>query len=259
MLKLLIVDDSKWTREGLSSVIDWSSLNIEIVDTCPNAAKALHILLEKHIDILITDIKMSGMDGLELAEYVHLHYPNIKIILMSAYKEFDYAFKAVQLGVSGYVLKPIVHEDMLKTIKSILEGRAPALASMPVPESDDDLLKTSNVLPKSPKKIVNSAKEYVSKHISDKNLNLRQASLDLHISYYYLSKSFKEDEGISFTEYLTNRRLQIAANLLSATTLPIYEVCEQIGVEPKNFYRLFRKKYNMAPQEYRQNHTSSPR
>lgn len=258
MLKLLIVDDSKWTREGLSQVIDWRSLNIEIVDTCSNAAKALHILLEKHIDILITDIKMAGMDGLELAEYVHLHYPDIKIVLISAYKEFDYAFKAVQLGVSGYVLKPIIPEDMLKTIRSILEDKASVSTPAKVPDMENGSSSSTDLLPKNSKKIISSAKDYVNKHISDKNLNLRQASLDLHINYYYLSKSFKEDEGISFTEYLTNRRLQIASNLLSATTLHIYEVCEQIGMEPKNFHRLFRKKYHMSPQEYRRSHNCSP-
>ena len=116
MLQLLIVDDSKWVREGLAKVIDWKSLNISVAGACSTAAKACEVFLNNRIDILLTDIKMVGMDGLELAEFVHLHYPDTRIILISAYKEFDYAYKAVQLGVAGYVLKPIVPEDLIQVM-----------------------------------------------------------------------------------------------------------------------------------------------
>lgn len=142
---LLIVDDSKWTKEELSQVVDWESLGIEIADTIPRA----------------------------------------------------------------------------------------------------DAPKAST------KKIVNLTQNYIDQHILEKSLSLKQAAIDLHINYYYLSKCFKEGSGVSFTEYVNNKRLQIAANLLSTTTLHIYEICRQIGLEPKNFYGLFRKKYNMTPQEYR--------
>lgn len=254
MLQLLIVDDSKWTREGLAQIVDWSSLGIEICAACPSAAKACEVLVNNHVDILITDVKMTGMDGLELAEHVHIHFPHIKTILISAYKEFDYAYKAVQLGVAGYVLKPIIPEDLLKTVQSIIatiskvestdSSNKPSLKQEP--ESTESISNSS-------KKIVKSAKNYINQHLSDRNLTLRQVADDLHINYYYLSKCFKESEEISFTEYVTNKRLQIASNLLSSTSLHVYEVCEQIGMETKNFHSLFRKKYNMTPQEYRKN------
>lgn len=252
MLQLLIVDDSKWTREGLAQIIDWTSLGIEICATCSSAAKACEVLTSNHVDILITDIKMTGMDGLELAEYVHTHYPDVKTILISAYREFDYAYKAVQLGVAGYIIKPIVPEDLLKTIQAIMDSlkRTP---STPVENTSESAASSSKENANSSKKIVTSAKHYINQHISDKNLTLRQVADDLHINYYYLSKCFKESEQISFTEYVTNKRLLIASNLLTTTSLHVYEVCEQIGMETKNFHSLFRKKYNMTPQEYRKN------
>jgi YesN/AraC family two-component response regulator len=120
---------------------------------------------------------------------------------------------------------------------------------IPAKVENKDAETTSN----SSKKIVKSAKSYINQHLSDRNLTLRQVADDLHINYYYLSKCFKESEEISFTEYVTNKRLQIASNLLTSTSLHVYEVCEQIGMETKNFHNLFRKKYNMTPQEYRKN------
>lgn len=246
MFQLLIVDDSKWTREGLSQVIDWASLNIEIAGTCSNAESACEVLASKHIDILLTDIRMAGMDGLGLAEHVHAAYPHTEIILMSAYREFDYAYKAVQLGVSGYILKPIDSEELIKTIQSILENR-------PHPNTEPTV---SDISVSSAEKIVVSAKKYIDQYIYDQNLSLEDIATELHINYYYLSKCFKKVEGISFTKYVTNKRLQIASDLLSETNLHIYEICERIGMNPNNFHGLFRKKFNITPQEYRKNHKS---
>lgn len=246
MLQLLIVDDSKWVREGLTCVIDWSSLNIEIAETCANAAKACEVLMNRHIDILLTDIKMMGMDGLELAEYARIHYPDIKTVLISAYKEFDYAYTAVRLGVSGYVLKPIVPEDLIKVIKPIaaaLSQKEKETGPLPIPEKSP----TEN-------KNISSAIHYINQHISEKDLSLRQIADDLHINYYYLSKRFKELEGVSFTDYVCKRRMQIASNLLATTGLHVYEICSQIGMDPKNFHVLFKKYYEMTPQEYRHSH-----
>ena len=104
------------------------------------------------------------------------------------------------------------------------------------------------------RKIVTLTKSYIEQHLFEKSLNLKQAAADLHINYYYLSKSFKEGAGISFTEYVNTRRLQVAAELLASTKLHIYQICEQIGMEPKNFHGLFRKYYDMTPQEYRRSH-----
>ena len=247
MYQLLIVDDSKWAREGLPKVIDWASLDIEVAATCANAAKACKVLMNQPIDILLTDIRMVGMDGLELAEYVKVNYPHIRIVLISAYREFDYAYRAVQLGVSGYVLKPVVPEEivkvMLPVVKSLRSEQGSAAARKP--EGDKKV--------SSDRKIHALTINYLNQHISDKGLNLRQTATDLHVNYYYLSKCFKEGEGISFTEYVTNKRMQIATHLLTTTTMHVYEICDQIGLEPKNFHGLFRKYYKMTPQEYRKN------
>ncbi len=100
------------------------------------------------------------------------------------------------------------------------------------------------------------AKEYIHHNISSKDLNLKTTSNALHVGYHYLSKRFTEEEGISFIEYVTARRMDIACTLLTNTSLHVYEICEQIGWEPKNFHRIFYSKYQISPLKYRKLHTT---
>ena len=155
-------------------------------------------------------------------------------------------------------MKPIVPEDLLRTMGAVLKKREERLRQeQAITESPATSTNEENDTPAltstATSKIMNSVKRYIDQNIANKDLNLKQASLDLYINYYYLSKCFKSAEGISFTEYVTNKRLQIASRLLTSTSLHIYEICDQIGLEPKNFHSLFRKKYNVTPQEYRRN------
>lgn len=210
MLQLLIVDNSKWTREHLYKATNWTSLGMEVVAACFGATKACEILANKSIDILLIGTEVADMEPIEFAQYVHNHYPKTKVILMSTYKEL-----------------PLLTPN---------HTYAPHNANTPN------------------KKIVSLAKSYIEQHLFEKSLNLKQASVDLHINYYYLSKSFKEGAGVSFTEYVNTKRLQVAADLLASTKLHIYQICEQIGMEPKNFHGLFRKYFGMTPQEYRRSH-----
>lgn len=89
MLQLLIVDNSNGTKESLCRAVDWASLGMEVAGICTTSVQACEILNTKRIDILIADIELTGADGLELAEYVHNNYPNIKVIIMSSYKELQ--------------------------------------------------------------------------------------------------------------------------------------------------------------------------
>ncbi len=99
------------------------------------------------------------------------------------------------------------------------------------------------------------AKEYINRNIFSKDLTLKSTSDALHVGYHYLSKRFTEQEGISFIEYVTERRLEIVCKLLTTTSLHVYEVSEKVGWNPKNLHRIFYTKYGMSPLKYRKLHT----
>lgn len=121
MFKLIIVDDNKYERMGIKQAVDWASLGIEVVGTFANGADALASVGELHPDLIVTDIAMPMMNGIVLAERVREQYPAIKIIFTSCHSDFEFAKSAVNLGVYGYVLKPIISGELETAVRGVLE------------------------------------------------------------------------------------------------------------------------------------------
>ena len=106
-MKILIADDERHIRNGLGSNIDWKFLGIDTVFTAEDGVAAERICSEHRPEIIISDIRMPGIDGLELAERAIEGYGARKVILLSGYSEFEYAKKAISIGVVEYLLKPV--------------------------------------------------------------------------------------------------------------------------------------------------------
>lgn len=119
MYKLLIVDDEKIIRESIAECIDWQHQEIQIVGSCKNGFEALDIILDTAPDIVLTDIRMPGMDGLELVSQVKKIDPYIRFVILTGYPDFNYARKAIQYGVDDYLLKPVIETTILQTIDKV--------------------------------------------------------------------------------------------------------------------------------------------
>lgn len=116
LLRVLIVDDEENTRNLIKICIDWSEIGIEIVGEASSGTEALDYLENNNIDIIITDIQMPFMDGLEFSSIVVERYPHVKIIVLTAYEEFEYAKKGIKIGISDFLLKPIKRQDLRKAV-----------------------------------------------------------------------------------------------------------------------------------------------
>ncbi|MDI4646670.1 response regulator [Cohnella hashimotonis] len=112
MIRALVVDDEAWIRLGLREQIDWKALGVAIVGEAANGRDALGMIGTLRPDIVLSDIRMPLMDGIELMETVHKDYPDILIIVISGYSDFEYARKAVTFQVFDYILKPIEEEQL---------------------------------------------------------------------------------------------------------------------------------------------------
>lgn len=122
MYSVMLVDDEQAVLDTLTATIQWESLGIHHIFTASNGAAALEQLKENKVDLLITDIKMPGMDGLTLLSKVRTLYPSIRCILLTAYGEFEYARKALELGVENYLLKPFQQNELEKNIEKTLDN-----------------------------------------------------------------------------------------------------------------------------------------
>lgn len=116
MINLMVVDDEERARTGITSLIDWENHDIRIIAEARDGAEALDLLNVHHVDILLTDIRMPEVDGLQLIETVKKLYPHVKSIIMSGYDDFNYAKKALSLGASDYLLKPSRRQEILETV-----------------------------------------------------------------------------------------------------------------------------------------------
>ena len=123
---MFLVEDEIVTREGIRDNVDWGAAGFEFCGEASDGEIAIPLIEESNPDVLITDIKMPFMDGLQLSKIVREHMPWVKIIILSGHDEFDYAQSAVKLGVTEYLLKPVSANDLSRVLKGLtatLESR----------------------------------------------------------------------------------------------------------------------------------------
>lgn len=125
MFQVLIVDDEQSVLTLLSNTINWQELELSLAGTAADGEQALEIIRRKPVDIVITDIRMQKLSGLELSKILYQQYPSIKLIIMSGYAEFSYAQKALTYGALGYCLKPVETEDIIQLLLKAIGSCAP--------------------------------------------------------------------------------------------------------------------------------------
>lgn len=121
MYRILIVDDEPLVRRGITKSVNWNELDIEMVAEAENGIEAMEQVLENVPDIILLDICMPRMDGLEFASIVKKQYPNIKIVIITGFDDFEYARSALRSGVDDYILKPITKEMVAGVVRAQLD------------------------------------------------------------------------------------------------------------------------------------------
>lgn len=121
-IKVFLVEDEMVIRRGIKNSIDWEKEGYIFCGEASDGELAYPMIIKEKPDILITDIRMPFMDGLELCKLVKKELPNIKILILSGYDEFDYAKEAIRLGVTEYLLKPISSGKLLEALNGVSES-----------------------------------------------------------------------------------------------------------------------------------------
>jgi two-component system response regulator YesN len=212
-----------------------------IIGEVNNGRDALHFLQREIPHLIVTDIRMPEMDGIEFIRRVRDQLPHIPIIILSGYDEFSYARDALRFGVIDYLLKPINRVEFVKCLKKI---EATYLTEH-VQDSEKASLNRNNPVIQRIKKIIEQNLE--------KELSLQYVSEQVHMNYNYLSSLFRSETGTSFSDYLMEARMEKAKTTLKNTNLKVYEIAEMCGyTSPKHFMSVFRKKMGCTPSEYRE-------
>ncbi|KQO16572.1 response regulator transcription factor [Paenibacillus sp. Leaf72] len=247
MYKLLIADDEIEIRNGLSQYIPWDHIGFEVVGQAANGLHALEYMAEKPVDVLLCDIKMPQMGGIEVARKLFEQRSSVSVVLLSGHREFELAQQALNYGVKQYLLKPTKYSEINKVFERLKEDLdLKALLEQQSEPSDDAQTEEQPA----PETAIDKIKHYISCHY--KEASLENASNVVYMNPYYLSKYFKQKTGENFSDYLTAVRMNKAAELLKDPSYKTYEISELVGYSnAKNFTRTFRRYFGETPREYR--------
>lgn len=249
MYKVLLVEDETVIRQGLRELIGQSTSQFEVTGEAANGVEALDYLKCEIPDLMITDIRMREMDGLTMVSKVKEMYPNLPVVIISGYGEFDYARKAIEYGVSNYLLKPIERLELVSTLDKIklsLDQRHGIATSPPQGAKTNDSTVSGDA-----RKIIRDVKEFVKLH-ADGDLRLQTVAARVHLNATYLSQLFKTETGMNYSEYVSDTRMERAKWLLANTRLKIYDVARLSGHQsPKHFMLVFKQQVGLTAGDYR--------
>lgn len=261
---LLIAEDEHMLRNGLAS-LGWAVLGITLLPTAKNGLQAVEIATEQTVDILLSDIRMPGLSGMEVAQFVRDRYPQAEIIFLSGYEEFSYAKKAISLHANNYILKPAMPQDVLKAVGAakdkIVQHRQEDQTKRQMEMELQNLSKVASATqtpvdePGIPtEEDITQVVNYIRKHYQEP-LNLAALAEEFHFNPVYLSRLIKKKSGHTLTELLTSTRMYHAARLLRDTVLKNGEICTKIGMGDERYFgQVFLRTYGISPQQYRKQH-----
>ena len=255
MIHLLIADDEALERETLAQIVARRFEHEVVIETAENGRKAADTAVLWGTDLILMDIEMPGMNGLDAARAVLEQRPECRVIFVTAYSLFQYAHEAMHLGACDYLLKPVnpdeVEASIRKAIRQIEAGRRLAELAPVEPEADpeDDAAEAGendrNAL----------VMAHVRRYMEDNymfDLSLDSVSEILHISPAYLSAQFKKYQKTNFLDCLTELRINAAKELLADPFRSAAEVASMVGYEDSSYFaRAFKKRTGMTPTQYR--------
>ena len=241
--RLLIADDEKIIREGLATSVDWSALGFCVTGVFSGGNAVIEYLRDHTADVLFTDVVMQDGSGLDAAEWINAYRPDMKVILLTGYADFEAARRAIECRVVQHmIMKPTQVSEIRHVVSEVLgelllrdahdvPGQAPAATG------DDPLMR--------------KVCEYMRAHLS-RGVTLGEAARIAHFTPSYLSRIIKERTGKTFTELQVEFRMEEARRLLEQTQKKVEEIGRLVGYgDVRHFTKVFRQCAGMTPSEFR--------
>lgn len=245
MYNIIIADDEQIIREGLCSLVNSYGLPLNVVRLAGDGKQTVEYVDRLAPEILIIDINMPNLNGIEAIAEIRKKHSDLKIIIISGYDNFSYAQKALELGVFSYLLKPV---DIHK-FRSVLND---AINSYSERMFEKSILNKSEISSFSSKKV--EIKEYLKSHFTDPTLSLNGVAETFYVSPSTMAKLIKERTSQNFSDYINDLRIETAKKLLSETDMTVNEISEAVGYSSQHYFsRIFKKYEGTTPLQYRSN------
>jgi two-component system response regulator YesN len=247
MYHLLIVDDEVNIADGLALMFRESQLPLTRVETAYTGSQALEYCRKGPVDIVLSDIRMPGMNGLELLNSVRDNWQHVIFIFLTGYAEFDYAKRALQGHAHNYLLKPAEDEEVLAAVEKAIAAH----------EKEMKLVRTSvSKTLETPKRVTDDSflqgiQTYIAANL-DKDLSLESLAGRFYVNPSYLSRIFHQQSGEQLSHYIERTKMTTARELLEDPRYKVYEIAVRVGYSNPNYFaKVFRKNFGLSPNEFR--------
>lgn len=242
MYSAIFIDDEDMIRENIKYLADFEGNGISLDATFSNLTDATEYMLKNNVDMVLADIVIGSESGLDFAEYCAEKYPDVIVIVISAYKEFKYAKRALDCRVFSYISKPTDYDELNETLKRASEKIALAY----------ERKKRSFQQPQESSKVA-KVREFIEDNVfSEKNMTREYVAEYIGMTPTYFSRWFKSNFSTSYVHYINNLKIKKAMKMLEETNLSLNDICLECGYYTLHYFmNKFYEINGMTPNEYR--------
>lgn len=246
MYKVMIIDDEPIIVQGLSRSIEWEKFNCQVVATAGNGIEGKKLIEKYRPDMVFLDICMPEMDGLSMVAALRSEFADTQITILTGFRDFEYAKRALNLGVARFLLKPSNMEELEEAITYMASK-----VTKEVNTDDEEAEIATEHESVAGNFIVRNALAYMEENYKDKIL-LSDVAEKTYVSQWHLSKLLNKETGQNFSEILNGIRIEKAKELLKDPAMRIGDIAEEVGfLDLAHFSRVFKKLNGISANEYR--------
>ena len=260
MYSMFVADDELWIRERIISSIDWKKIGVAVTGEASDGEEALALCRKLKPDIIITDIRMPGINGLDLINTINEEKINSRLIIISGYSDFKYAQQAIKLGVVDYILKPVENDELVRIVKKCIRLIEAETYTNSLIEQAESRKKTTEKLADyisgsgsmHKRNTIEKAIDFINGNYN-RPITLDDVSEEVMLNPSYFSKLFRESVGTSFSRYITRLRIDKAKELMNDPTRRIKEIAGMVGYEDvRYFIKVFKSLTGLSPNVYKE-------
>lgn len=247
MYKVMIIDDEPIIVEGLSRSVPWEKYDCQVVNTAHDGMEGIEKIRAEQPDMIFLDICMPEMDGLSMVAALKSEFPDMQVTILTGFRDFEYAQRAIRLGVARFLLKPSNMDEIKEAIQYMC-GVCAKQQNRDNRETEEAVEEHEHIASNF---IVRNALNYMEENYKEKIL-LSDVAEKTYVSQWHLSKLLNKETGQSFSEILNGIRIEKAKELLKDPSLRIGDIADEVGfLDMAHFSRVFKKINGISANEYR--------
>lgn len=240
MYKVMLVDDEQWMLRTIEKIFHWEQYGFEVCFSMTDALLALETIKQNQIDVLLLDICMPELSGIEMLEKIREFNKKVKIVILSGYSKFEFAQSAIKYDVFEYCLKPLSEDTAMEVITRLKE----------VLDQENGVFEEFSANNAIENVRFHEMMKYINQHYREK-LYLNELAEKFGINMTYCCLLFKKHFQCGFNTYITDFRMNQATFLLKESKMDINDIAEYLNYDYVYFNKLFKKKFNKTPRQYR--------